>query len=50
METQKHWVSELDRKRDIERKKAILYMDTLKNIKANPSIKYIEKEFNSFKI
>lgn len=34
METQKHWVSELDRKRDIERKKAILYMDTLKKYKS----------------
>ena len=50
MEMHKYLVSELDRKFDIEKKKVLLYIDTLKSIKNNPSIKDAEKEFNSFKI
>ena len=44
----KYLVSEQDRKIDIEKKKVLLYIDTLKRMKASTSIVNAEKEFNSF--
>ena len=38
IDMKKYLVSELDRKIDIEKKKALLYIDTLQKIKANPNI------------
>ena len=48
MDMIKYLVSEQDRKIDIEKKKVLLYIDTLKRMKASPSIVNAEKEFNSF--
>ena len=48
MDTKKYEVSEIDRKVDIEKKKTLLYIDTLKRMKGNPNIKNPQIEFTQF--